>query len=320
MTKNIKKIAKTIIRANSIALFTHISPDCDALGSVFALYYTLTEMGKTVSIYSKDKFANVENLLFDECVVQKKVCDSNKYDLFISCDAPALFRLGEYAEVFKEKANSIVIDHHQNGGLLGKFNYINKSRSSCCELVLEILEAMKVKISSQVASKLYAGLSSDTNSFANSNTNEQTFNSALKLMRAGAEIGYINECLYQSRTRKSIEFKKFLWNNAKIKGECAYCVISNQELKELKGNKEDCVGFSRSLISIQGVNYSFSIIEEAPGIFNVSLRSKIGYDVLTKAEKLGGGGHLCASGAKIQAKSINEAKKMVLSTFKEVCQ
>lgn len=317
MNKNLKKIAKTILKANSVALFTHISPDCDALGSVFALYYVLTEMGKNASIYSKDNFGNVERLMFDESIVKKTQCDAKNYDLFISCDAPALFRLGEYGEIFKQKENSIVIDHHQNAGLLGKLNYINKTRSSCCELVLEVLEAMKAKITPNVASKLYAGLSSDTNSFANSNTNEQTFNSALKLMKAGAEIGIINECLYQSRTKRSIEFKKFLWNNAKIKGDCAYCVISNQDLKELKGNKEDCVGFSRSLISIQGINYSFSIIEEETGMYGVSLRSKIGYDVLSKAVMLGGGGHLCASGAKIRAKSMNEAKKMVLATFKE---
>ena len=47
------------------------------------------------------------------------------------------------------------------------------------------------------------------------------------------------------------------------------------------------------------------------------MRSKNGYDVYTKAVKLGGGGHLCASGATIIAQNIHEAEKMVLKVVFE---
>ena len=45
------------------------------------------------------------------------------------------------------------------------------------------------------------------------------------------------------------------------------------------------------------------------------MRSKKGYDVRVIAEELGGGGHICAAGAKFEAKNIQEAKKRVLDAM-----
>ena len=45
------------------------------------------------------------------------------------------------------------------------------------------------------------------------------------------------------------------------------------------------------------------------------MRSKIGYDIRIVAEKVGGGGHVCAAGAKFEAKNIQIAKKMILDAM-----
>lgn len=317
MNKELKKIAKEIKGAKKIALFTHISPDCDALGSVFALYNALTGIGKKVEIYSKDNFTSTDELLFDLSVVKSADCDAEKYDLFIACDVSTLKRLGDYAKVFKEKENTVLIDHHHNSEQIGKYNFVNPQRSSCCEIVFDLLQLLKIKISSIVASNLYCGLSSDTNSFINSNTNVLSFETAHKLIEFGADIGKLNELLYHTRSKKSLKFKSYLWNNYKIKDDIAYILMPYEELHSLKGKKSDCDGYSHSLITIQGVNYSFSIVEEIKGFFNISMRSKANYDVRAKAEKLGGGGHICASGARFNAKSINEAKNKVLKAIKD---
>jgi len=88
-------------------------------------------------------------------------------------------------------------------------------------------------------------------------------------------------------------------------------------LTELKGKKADCDSYSRSLVSIEGINRSFSLIEEKEGLFKLSMRSKVGYDIRIIAEKLGGGGHVCAAGATFTAKNIRDAKKMVLDAIFE---
>ncbi len=317
MNKEIKNIAKTLKKANKIALFTHISPDCDALGSTYALYYALKQLGKKVDVYTKEAFTVVEKILFDESIIKKTACKSKEYDIFVACDVPSYFRLGEYEKNFHEKDNFVVIDHHQNAGLVGEYNYIDPTRSSCCELMLDVIKKLKVKVNKEIASCLYVGLSSDTTSFVNSNTNSKSFQTASELITYGADVCALNETLYHTRTKKSIDFKRYLWNNFKIKGDCAYCLMPYEDLVALKGKKSDCDGYSTSLVSIQGVNYSFSIVEEKEGYFSVSMRSKIGYDVRSKAELLGGGGHLCAAGVKFKAKDMEEAKNKVLSTIKK---
>ena len=316
MNKDLKNIVKTIKKANRIALFTHISPDCDALGSVFGLYYALKTLNKTVSIFCKDEFTEVEKLLFEEEYINHDDCNKDDYDLFISCDSPATFRLGAYEEVFKDKDNTIVLDHHFNSGLIGKYNYIDIERSSCCEIVYSLLKALKIKITPTIANKLYTGLSTDTGSFINSNANVNSFQVALELAKHGAETSKLNEILYRTQTKKEIRFKKYLWTNFKIEDDCAYCLLTNKDLLKLKGQKSDSNNYSSSLISIQGVNYSFSIVEEKEGLYSVSMRSKLGFDVRSKAELLGGGGHICAAGAKIECESMEDAFMRVMKAIK----
>ena len=138
MSKDLKKIAKEIKKSNSIALFTHITPDCDALGSVFGMYYGLKSLGKKVDIYSKEEISVVEKLLFDASIIKKTLCKPEDYDLFIACDVPVPYRLGAYEEVFVKKENTIILDHHQSSGLVGKYNFVDTKRSSCSEIIFEL--------------------------------------------------------------------------------------------------------------------------------------------------------------------------------------
>lgn len=316
MNSELKQIAKVIKKANRIALFCHINPDFDALGSVYSMYEALTNcFGKQVSIFSSDKLTYTEKMLFDESLL-KKNCNPADYDLFVSCDVSAKNMLGQFEQIFIQKENNVVIDHHSNTTFRGRYSVVDSERSSCCEIVFDLLRALKTKITPQMASYIYAGLSSDTNSFINSNTNVQSFETAKSLIKLGADVAKLNEVLYHTRSKKSIEFKKYLWNNFKIKNDYAYCVMAYEDLQKLNGEISDCDGYSHSLVGIQGVNYGISIVEEAKGFFKVSMRSKVGYNVMVKAEKIGGGGHVCAAGARFYAKNITEAKKKVLELMK----
>lgn len=316
MNNKLKEITKRLKKANSVAIFTHVSPDFDALGSSFALFYALKSLGKNVQMFSKEKFDSHQKKVFED-IVNHGNCAVKDFDLFVCVDLSSLNRLGEYAYIFKEQEETMIIDHHMGNDFSGKYNYINHNRSSCCEIILNILEEGKIKITPQIASFLFAGLSSDTSSFQNSSTKVSSFESATKLMKYGADIYNINQKLYETRTVKEIAFKKYLWNNYKSYKDCAYCLVDFESLRELKGKKTDCESYSRSLVSIEGINRSFSLIEEKEGSFKVSLRSKIGYDVRSVATKLGGGGHVCASGAVVYAKNIQAAKKMVLDALFE---
>ena len=83
----------------------------------------------------------------------------------------------------------------------------------------------------------------------------------------------------------------------------------------MNATKNDCDGFSRKLLTILGINKSFSLIEKSKNLYSVSFRSCSTTDVRKAAIKLGGGGHMCASGATFEAKTMAEAKKMVFDAI-----
>lgn len=318
MNKSLKEIIRKIKKSNNIAIFTHVSPDFDAFGSAYSFFYAVKSLGKNATIFMKDSMSDAQKEILDESLISQNDCNASEFDLFVAFDSSSNDRLGDYGAVFDGEDNTILVDHHKPVGWEAKSNYINEKSSSCAELVLDIIKALKVKVTSQIATLLFLGLSSDTKSFINTNTNKHSFLVATELLASGAEIERVNELLYKSKTIKSLEFKKFLLNNYKIKNDCAYCLVTQKDLAMLDGDRHNCDGYSASLNSITGINYSFHLIEtEEPNIFRVSLRSKAGYDVYSVAVKLGGGGHFCASGATIHATSIENAKNMVLKAIYE---
>ena len=318
MNNSLKQIAKEIKKAKSIAIFTHINPDFDAFGSSMPLYYVLKKLNKHVVLFSKNKLTYQEGLLLDPSIICSEDCREDDFDLFISTDTPALHRLGDYSKIFENtNNNTIVLDHHNNYDLKGKFNFIDPTYSSCSEITFEILKLMKVKIEPFVATILYAGLSSDTNSFVNGNTNSASFMHGYELSKLNADLIGVNQKLYRTKTLVEIDFKKYLYANYKVKDDIAYCVIDYKTIKSLKGEKVNCSGFSTDLISIENINYSFSITEDETGLYDISFRAKQGFSVNNIASALGGGGHVCASGAKIKAKSADSLVKKVISLIEK---
>ena len=313
---SLKEIAKIIKKSNSIAIFTHINPDFDALGSSMSLYYALKKLGKKVELYIKDKLTYQADLLLDASILTSDDC-SDKYDLYIATDTPALHRLGDYADIFRNSNNNtIILDHHTNYDLKGKYNFIDVGFSSCSEISFNVIKLLKVKIDPLIATVIYAGLSSDTNSFVNGNTTATSFKNANELTKLGANIVDVNEKLYRTKTKTELKFKKYLYDNLKIVDNIAYCLIDLDTIKLLGGNKSNCSGFSTDLISIENIQYSFSIAEAEQGLYDISFRAKQGFNVNKIAKELGGGGHLCAAGAKIKAENIETLAENILKIIK----
>ena len=317
MIKFAKEVKKMIKTATNIAVFTHITPDCDAIGSSLALKEGLMALGKQVTCFAKDKLTKNQSLVFNYPNISNRDCDFSNYDLCISVDASSFERLGDYAEGFKNHQNTIVFDHHKGNSLTASVVFAFPEYSSCCEIILQFLDFLKVKITPIMASMLYSGLSADTNSFINTNVTCNTFENALRLVKLGADVNKVNELQYKNRTKVEVACKKYLWTNIKYKKDISYCVVSNEDLIKLKATKADCDSFSNDLLGIDGINYGFSLIEEEKGKINLSMRSKEGFDVQKVASMLDGGGHICAAGAKIWNKTLSQAKNKVLELIEE---
>jgi len=315
---SLKDLAKALKKSNKVALFTHKGPDSDALGCVFAMYYGLKSLGKEAEIFISDEIPYVNKKLVDMKSINIGECNPSLFDTFMCCDVSEPHRIGSNTNnIFNLTNNTIVLDHHLTCQLTGRYNYIDASISSCSELVYDLLKLMKVKFNTKILSSVYMGLTSDTNSFINTNTNAHSFKIAYEIAKSGIDLNPINETIYKSVSKKEIKFKQFLWNNYKTTKDIAYIIIDQKTLTELNGNGNDCSNYSAKLLTMENINYSFSLIEKEPGIISVSMRCRAGYNVRTVTEKLGGGGHTCAADAKIKGTNFNKVKKEIISIIRQ---
>ena len=157
-----KTIIKQLKKNNNVAVFTHVSPDGDALGSLFSLAYVLKKMGKNVDVYVSGKIP--DRLLFlasDFGGDYYTELTDKKYDCCIALDCGDELRLGIYKDMFFAAETTINIDHHLTNNMFAKYNLVKENASSTGEILYCIFKKMKA-FDKLAASLVYASIASDT--------------------------------------------------------------------------------------------------------------------------------------------------------------
>ena len=105
------------------------------------------------------------------------------FDFIITVDAPNLNTVGSiYTEnqtQFQGK-EIINIDRHLTNAFFGTVNYINKTSSS------KVLKQLDCEIDKEMATNLYVGIATATNTFTSYSVNAETFETIAALLKAGA--------------------------------------------------------------------------------------------------------------------------------------
>lgn len=112
-----------------------------------------------------------------------------KIEFIITVDAPNLNNLGDIytknQSTFDGK-NIINIDRHLINNNFGTINLVVKTAAATAELVLKVLQTMKVQLDKDIATNLYTGIVNATNNFSSYSVNADTFETVADLLRAGA--------------------------------------------------------------------------------------------------------------------------------------
>lgn len=110
-------------------------------------------------------------------------------DVIFVIDSPTLNSLGA---IYTNNQNEFTgkdivnIDRHLTNAYFGTVNLVNKSVSSISELILSILQTLKIEIDRDMATNLYSGAAASTNNFTSYSTNAETFEHIATLLRLGA--------------------------------------------------------------------------------------------------------------------------------------
>ena len=299
----------------SILILTHENPDGDSLGSGLALYQFLKKQGKDVYIGSKDGVPHFLDFLpkSDEVI---RLPDGRFYDIGIIVDASGFYRAGADVKVGKK----IRIDHHIGGEFYGRHDYIDPKVPATAVLVYELIKNWdETAIDKDIATCIYTGLATDTGFFRYSNTDERAFDLAKELLHYGVDPYYVYTMFSERESLNKMKLISKVLETLQLyeDGQVAGIIIFKKFLDETGTTYEDTEGLVNYPRAIEGVKLAFALIERPDeGVWKVSLRAKDDVNVGKIAERLGGGGHRYASGAKIKARDYKEALNKVLEAIR----
>jgi phosphoesterase RecJ-like protein len=313
---------KLVREAQSFVITSHMRPDCDAIGSEIALALALRSLGKSVRIVNGDAvpphiaFIDPHNdVLVLGCDVSANEVTS---DVHIVVDTSAWSQLGPMAEVLrKSTARKVVIDHHVSQDDLGATVFKDTSSESTGRLVLSAIDALGITITPEMATPLFAAISTDTGWFRFASVGEATYEAAARLVAAGAKPSEVFAKLYEQNSLARLLLQGRILTNVKsdLAGRLLWTAITHDDLRAVGAEPTDTEDVINRLLGVAGVEVAVLMLELGPTETKVSLRSRSSLDVNKIAGQFGGGGHRAAAGVRYPG-PLAEAQQNVLDAVR----
>lgn len=296
---NIDEAVKILTENKRLILLTHENPDGDTVGSAFALKSALSAIGKEVfclgekALHSKysflgnfDSFRDIPDI--DDCCI-------------VSVDVADKKLLGSETEkLFGDKVH-LSVDHHAANRLFADYTFVSSSAAATCELVFDIISALRVTVDSYIANCIYTGLSTDTGCFRYSNVTSKTMRIAAEMIDCGAENAEINRKMFETKTKTYASLERLALDDLTLYCDGKLAIISvTSDMYRLSGSNETETEAIASLPrQIEGVEVGIMMREKNDGTFKVSMRGNGNVDVSVICSELGGGGHKAAAGCTV---------------------
>lgn len=311
---NFNIIKDKVAVAKNIAIFTHIIPDGDAIGSSCALAQCLQKMGKNAKVYIQEKLSDeFEKLDINDLITYDAPKNA---DLVIITDCSNAERVGAYEQFIKESKNSIAIDHHIAFNEFAVYNFLNTKSCSACEFLFDIFSKIGFQIDKRMAELLYLGIIRDSGGFMYDSTTSHSHIVVAKLFNLGIDFKDINRRYMGTISMKSAMILKTAFNNLNFfeNDRFAISTITTQELQKIGADINDTGVVVGQILSIEPVEIAVLATEVSKNIFKVSIRSKYDFDANMLAKEFGGGGHKKAAGCQLygtREKIVDDILKII---------
>src|SRR5688500_5886625 len=165
------EIAEELRRRQRFVITSHARPDGDAIGSSIAMACALRDLGKEVRVVSRD--APPPPLLafpgVPEIEVVARVDDPG--DAVIVMECGDLKRTGIEG---LERGFVVNIDHHPGNSEYGALNWLDLSAAACGEMVFDLVGALGVPLSQEIATHVCVAVLTHTGSLHYSHITTKT--------------------------------------------------------------------------------------------------------------------------------------------------
>lgn len=313
-------IFQKIKKAKNLLVNIHRSPDLDSVGSALALFYSLKQFGKKITIVSSSILSE-KYRFFKEAdkikTINFSTFDFSPFDLFLILDSSSADMVTGSFEINLPKIPKIIIDHHKTNNLKGEIRLVDISASATSEIVFYLFKDWKIKIDQKISTALFAGIYSDTVFLKYPREPKKTFAVVKELIENGADQEGLVEAFYQNYSLPDLRLLGLFLEKLKLEKDFVWTAISFEEKQKFNGLSDAKeLMTDHFLQSVLGIDLGILFFEEKKEVTRVSFRSKGKIDVSKLAKKFGGGGHRMAAGCTILGefkKAVEEVIKLVKS-------
>ena len=307
----IRDCAELLKNNDGFLLVTHKNPDGDTVGSAAALCSALRRCGKTAYLFPNsgvtEKLRAYAGALYAPADFQPG------FVVAVDTATQAMLAPGY------EGSADLCIDHHPSNSLYAAQTLLMGGRSSCGEIILEVIRALCGELTKAEATLLYIALSTDTGCFQYSNTNADSFLAAAELLECGVDNGLINTVFFRKQSAARLKLEGLIYSTMTFHrgGTVCVAIVSRAMMDEAGATEDDCDDLAGLAGRAEGAYVNVTIREKEDGSSKISVRS--GPDVSSSdiCAVFGGGGHKMAAGCSISCPP-EKARDMLLAVIDEL--
>ena len=291
-----EQIRDAILEKQRFLITSHARPDGDSIGSQLAMAFALDALGKDVRIVNADPapdhyqdFPGMERIEIAARIEKPDV------DAVIVMECSDLTRTGVAG---LEQEFLINIDHHAGNRMYGALNWHDESSAACGEMVFDLIRALGVPLSLEIATHVYLAILTDTGSFHHSHITPRTFDICRQCVEAGVTPAVMARRVFDSNSFGKLKLIGALLDDMELadEGRLAVLYLDDEMLAATGSTNNDTEGLINLPLTAREIQAVVFFKVTGNGDVRVSMRSKYDVDVRQVASEFGGGGHKNAAG------------------------
>jgi phosphoesterase RecJ-like protein len=311
----LQQIADAVRTRQRFVLSAHARPDGDSIGSELAMAYALRAMGKEATIVNADPapaplmaFPGVPDIRIASSV-------EGEFDAAIIMECGDLKRTGVSG---LEQFFVINIDHHPGNAAYGQINWFDAGAAACAEMVYDLVRALGVPLTKEIATHVYLAILTDTGSFHYSSISPRTFEICRECVAAGVDPVLVARNVYDSNNMGRLKLFGAVLGAMQIDqtGRIAIVYVDHEMARASGGTYEDTEGLVNLPLTVKEIEAVVFFKQEKGDEYRVSLRSKGNVDIGVIAKEYGGGGHKNAAGCTISG-PIEELQRALVGKIED---
>jgi bifunctional oligoribonuclease and PAP phosphatase NrnA len=301
---DIDAVAEVLRTRDRFLVTSHENPDGDALGSLLATHLVLQQLGKD-SVMVMEGAAPLPGeyrfLELDTRGLLRTRPDDHGERTVVAVDCAQASRVADES-LFDGVPLVVNVDHHHDNTRFGDVALVVAEASSTGEVLAEVLHALGVGLTPEIAEALYVAVVTDTGRFQYSNTTPKALRLAADLVEAGADVHKVFQGVYETIQFAKLKLLARALERATVYegGDVVVSYLVRDDFAAVGAEEPYSEGIIDSLRAVEGAKVAALIREPPRGgspARKVSLRTSVDeIDVSAIARCSGGGGHRQAAG------------------------